>query len=430
MIRVETMPEPGDHVYNVRPEEYLFPEETDGEGDDFGDPTEYVWSVESLPPAGTMEQERRRLVPALETLIRQYLEDRRIPASDGVFSYHSIGRCPSTREMWFYLGRPSAFSVELIRRLQRMLGDHFPLWRIVAAYEHLCLLCVYPGGSGSESAGTASSATTVTSRADSPMAIRASLAGWPRSGIMPRRGKIAASHGMTPPPPRGLIARGMPMATPPAEALVPPYEQRLRVDRGWAMDEGDRHFQKDDEVFKTLRKIARRLDELGTPYAIVGGMALNAHGYRRLTVDVDLLVTADSLKMIHEKLEGLGYLPPFAGSKQLRDTENGVRIEFLVAGQFPGDGKPKPVAFPDPAGVAAQIDGIAYLTLPKLVELKLASGMTGGVTRLKDLADVVALIETLGLPAEFAEGLDPYVRPKYLELWEGIRQSPAGPDIA
>ena len=195
------------------------------------------------------------------------------------------------------------------------------------------------------------------------------------------------------------------------------------------MDEGDRHFKKDNEVFKTLRKIARRLDDLGIPNAVVGGMALDAHGYRRMTVDVDLLVTPEAQKMIHENSEGLGYVPPFAGSKQLRDTENGVRIEFLVTGQFPGDGKPKPVAFPDPADVSTRIDGIAYLALPKLVELKLASGMTGGATRLKDLADVVALIETLGLPAKFAEGLDPYVRPKYLELWEGLRQSPKGPDV-
>ena len=213
-------------------------------------------------------------------------------------------------------------------------------------------------------------------------------------------------------------------------AIVPVfYEQRLRFDRGWAMDEGDRYFQRDNEVFRSLRKITGRLDALAIPYAVVGGMALGAHGHHRFTVDVDLLVTAEGLRSIHEALEGLGYVPPFAGSKQLRDTENGVRIEFLVAGQFPGDGKPKPVAFPDPAGAATRIDGIAYLTLPKLVELKLASGMTGGVARMKDLADVVALIEALTLPVDFADGLDPYVRPKYLELWEGIRQSPKGPDL-
>ena len=51
-------------------------------------------------------------------------------------------------------------------------------------------------------------------------------------------------------------------------------------------------------------------------------MALDAHGFRRLTVDVDILVTREGLKAIHERLEGLGYVPPFTGSKNLRDTES------------------------------------------------------------------------------------------------------------
>jgi hypothetical protein len=206
-----------------------------------------------------------------------------------------------------------------------------------------------------------------------------------------------------------------------------PYEQRLRLDRSWSMDEGDRHFQKDDLVFKTLRKIARRLESIDVPYAVAGGMALEAHGFRRLTVDVDILVSREGLKTIHQALDGLGYVPPFTGSKQLRDVESGVRIEFLIAGQFPGDGKPKAVAFPDPETAGVVIDGIRFLSLPKFVELKLASGMTGGIHRMKDFTDVIALIETLKLPAEFAHELNPYVHDKYLELWQGIQDSPVGP---
>jgi hypothetical protein len=216
------------------------------------------------------------------------------------------------------------------------------------------------------------------------------------------------------------------MDTAVTSTTVLPYEQRLRAERGWGMDEGDRHFQHGSQVFKTMRKIARRLDDLGVPYAVAGGMSLDAHGYRRLTVDVNILVTRDSLKVIHEQLEGLGYVPPFTGSKNLRDTESGVRIEFLVAGEFPGDGKPKPVAFPDPAQVGVEIDGIRFLSLPSLVELKLASGMTN-LGRLKDLADVIELIKICDLPVEFAEELNPYVREKYVELWRGIEVSPIGP---
>ena len=116
---------------------------------------------------------------------------------------------------------------------------------------------------------------------------------------------------------------------------------------------------------------------------------------------------------------------PSPRARHLRDTATGVRIEFLVAGQFPGDGKPKPVAFPDPAQAAVVIDGVRYLGLPALVELKLASGMTGGVARMKDLADVVSLIQVLHLPLDFSRQLNPYVRPKYEELWQGLKADPA-----
>ena len=210
-------------------------------------------------------------------------------------------------------------------------------------------------------------------------------------------------------------------------AAVPVYERRLDSDLRWAMNEGSLFFEGKGAVQEALRKITRKLDELGIPYAVVGGMALFAHGFRRFTEDVDILVTPEGLKQIHAKLEGLGYVPPFAGSKQLRDTEHGVRVEFLVAGQYPGDGLPKPVAFPDPAAVGVVIDGVRFLDLPTLVELKLASGMTGGVARLKDLADVVALIQALDLPADFARALDPFVRGRFVELWDGVHNAPPGP---
>ena len=130
-------------------------------------------------------------------------------------------------------------------------------------------------------------------------------------------------------------------------------------------------------------------------------------------------MTPESLKLIHDKLDGLGYLPPFTGSKQLRDTQSNVRVEFLVSGQFPGDGKPKPIAFPDPVDVTTRINGIAYISLPAIIELKLASGMSN-VTRAKDIGDVVELIRLLGLDHVFAEQLNEYVRPKFVELVDAV----------
>jgi len=200
------------------------------------------------------------------------------------------------------------------------------------------------------------------------------------------------------------------------------YEEQLNRDTRWAFQEGSMHFEKTSAVHQSLVRIAKRLHELGIPYAVVGGMALFFHGLRRFTEDVDILVTPGDLRTIHDRLEGLGYVPPFPGSKHLRDAETGVRIEFLTTGDYPGDGKEKPVAFPDPRDVAVELDGIRFLSLPRLIELKLASGMSNP-KRGQDLIDVQRLIEELHLPADFAVQLDSYVQDKFRELW-AIAQLP------
>lgn len=203
---------------------------------------------------------------------------------------------------------------------------------------------------------------------------------------------------------------------------VIPYEQRLNQDRRWALLEGSMHFEKESSVFNTMRAITKRLGEMGIPYAVVGGMAMFLHGYRRFTEVVDILVTKESLKAIHDNLEGRGYLPPFEGSKNLRDTDQGVRIEFLIAGGYPGDGKPKPVVFPDPQEVATTIDGIQVVNLVTLFELKLASGTAPG--RRKDLGDVQEMIRLLQLSESFADQLDSSVRDLYREIWRELQMAP------
>lgn len=204
---------------------------------------------------------------------------------------------------------------------------------------------------------------------------------------------------------------------PATTAVAAPFEQQLARNLDDAMSEASLLFEGKGKVYETFNRITRKLDELGVDYAVCGGLALFAHGFRRFTEDVDILVTADGLQIVHERLDGLGFVRPFAQSKNLRDVQTGVRIEFLIAGQFPGDGKPKAIAFPDPAEAGQRIDGRRILTLGKLVELKLASGMTGA-GREKDFGDVSSLIQGLHLPLEFAESLHADVQAKYRSLWQ------------
>ena len=173
----------------------------------------------------------------------------------------------------------------------------------------------------------------------------------------------------------------------------------------------------------TLRRLAQRLSGEGIAYALLGGMALGEHGYVRMTEDVDVLLTADGLARFRDGLEG-GYVGTHPGAmRSFRDVASGVRIEVLVTGEFPGDGRPKAVSFPDPAAASVEVEGVRILALPRLVELKLASG-TSAPHRLRDLADVQEIIKARGLDEAFAEQLDASVREAYVELLRPVSAAP------
>jgi len=170
----------------------------------------------------------------------------------------------------------------------------------------------------------------------------------------------------------------------------------------------------------TLRQLAKDLDDRGIDYAVIGAVALLAHGYPRFTEDIDLVLTTEGLEKFHRELIGLGYSPAFPGArKRLRSTADGVTIEVMTTGEYPGDGKVKPVSMPEPKDASVEIDGVRFVSLEKLIELKLASGMTAS-DRLKDLADVQELIKVRSLPKDFATRLNPYVREKFVELSEAV----------
>jgi hypothetical protein len=184
----------------------------------------------------------------------------------------------------------------------------------------------------------------------------------------------------------------------------------------------DDFFMKKGIVFETMRCLAQRLEAEAIPYAVIGGMALAAHGYVRMTLDVDILLTSEGLAHFREKLVGRGYVASFPGAeKSFRDAETNVKIEFLTTGEFPGDGLPKPVSFPAPEGWTVEEDGVLVINLEKLIELKLASGLSAA-HRMRDLADVQDLIIALNLPLELKEKLDKSVRPEYRRIWEAANK--------
>ena|SRR5436853_385957 len=188
-------------------------------------------------------------------------------------------------------------------------------------------------------------------------------------------------------------------------------------------EEGLRLFMGEGRLNRTVERLAKDLESHGIDYMIIGAIALIAHGYPRFTEDVDLVMTPEALDTFHRELIGLGYIPKFLNSKKkLKSTADGVSIEIITTGEYPGDGLPKPVSFPNPADASIEIDGVRVVTLDRLIELKLASGMTAP-HRLRDLADVQELIKIHKLDEEFANRLNPFVREKYIELWRAVSQA-------
>jgi hypothetical protein len=175
-------------------------------------------------------------------------------------------------------------------------------------------------------------------------------------------------------------------------------------------------FEGRDEVHKTVRRLTKRLEKAGIPYAIVGAMALTAHHYRRTTTDVDILLTPESFEAFLKQWVPKSYERKENRKYRFVDRANGICVDFLIAGNYPGSGKPGPIAYPDPQQVTQRIDGRSVVDLATLVQLKLAA------RRYKDFGDVVELIRHNDLDESFADKLHPTLRQDYIECLEEKRR--------
>lgn len=168
-------------------------------------------------------------------------------------------------------------------------------------------------------------------------------------------------------------------------------------------------FDGSDRVHQAMRRVVELFEQLKIAYAIIGGMAVNAHRHSRTTQDVDFLIRAESLPLI-KQLVTQGLLQAAPGrARRFFEPATGVQFDVLVTGSFPGGGDPGPIAFPDPATVSEVIDDLRVIDLKTLIELKLAAH------RYQDFADVVNLIRANGLDDSFADRLHPAVRSDFIE---------------
>jgi hypothetical protein len=175
-------------------------------------------------------------------------------------------------------------------------------------------------------------------------------------------------------------------------------------------------FQGNDEVHKTMRRVVEALEQAGIPYALMGGMAVNAHGYERTTGDVDFLLTQQGFASFRQRFVPGSYEPVPRRPRRLKDKANGITFDILITGLFPGSGQPGPVAFPNPEAVSEVIKDISVVDLPTLIELKLAA------RRHQDFGDVVNLVRVHNLDESFQSRLHPSVRRNFIDCVDEKRR--------
>jgi hypothetical protein len=182
------------------------------------------------------------------------------------------------------------------------------------------------------------------------------------------------------------------------------------------LKEIDLFFEGRGREHQTLRRLVQRLEKAKIPYAIIGAMAVNAHGAERTTKDVDVLVTQEGLDRFRIQYVGKSYDPIEGRPRRFVEKRSKVSIDFLVTGRFPGSGKPGPIAFPDPGEASLRIKNTSVVTLPHLIQLKLAA------RRYQDFGDVVFLLRVHNLDEAFMDKLHPSVRSDFMECLEEKRR--------
>lgn len=140
-----------------------------------------------------------------------------------------------------------------------------------------------------------------------------------------------------------------------------------------------------------LDRVARLLREQDVEFAVIGGLALAAHGAPRATIDLDLLVGGENADRLHQILAALGYEP-------LHRTENVANY----ASREPADGRVDVLFVRRPRGRAIlsraralpilQREDLRVVDASDLIGLKVQSSSNDPMRRRTDMADIEQLL--------------------------------------
>lgn len=140
----------------------------------------------------------------------------------------------------------------------------------------------------------------------------------------------------------------------------------------------------EDPKRRLAEDLARLCRDLRFPPVVIGGLAVNHHGYMRFTADVDVLVAREDAVPLYRRLKSETGWRRHAGG--FKNTILGVSLDICVEGERTAPRSEE--VFPSPAALrTVPVRPLPVPALPELIALKVMSG------RARDDADVVELLK-------------------------------------
>lgn len=142
---------------------------------------------------------------------------------------------------------------------------------------------------------------------------------------------------------------------------------------------------------RVIKAIDHLLQVMKCESVLGGGWAVWRYGFvGRVTEDIDIVLPAARIDEFLQvsSVAGFEVLPQLPGRwPKVRHKDTDVKVDILPEGARPGTtSRPAPTTIPAPAFMGAAGTQLRYITLSRLLELKLAAG------RARDEADVVELV--------------------------------------
>jgi hypothetical protein len=173
------------------------------------------------------------------------------------------------------------------------------------------------------------------------------------------------------------------------------------------------------DFLKVLARLADFFQSAETPWAVVGGLALQAYGLHRATQDVDLVTLARVQPRVVEELERLGYETfhrSTAYSNHLHSDPLMGRIDLVYV-----RGETQRKLFADCRDLKLLGRSVPVPRPEHLAAMKVLAMKNDPQRRFQEMADIQFLLRLPEVDAEEVEGY--FVRHGFRELFHEIQQA-------